>query len=65
VLEVGGDADDFIPVFSRLDKKEPIFKDVNKVIEELKKDQITGIHLQRSKIPNITFTNMIVMPTTK
>ena len=51
MLEVGGDADDFIPVFSRLDKKELIFKDVNKVIEELKKDQITGIHLQRSKIP--------------
>ena len=51
MLEVAGDPDDFMPVFSDLDKNGQIFKDVNRVIEELKKNQIAGVHLQRNKIP--------------
>ena len=50
-MEVAGDPDDFMPVFSSLDKKGQIFKDIDKVIKELKKDQIIGTHLQRSKVP--------------
>lgn len=50
-MEVAGDSDDFISVFSSLDKKGQIFKDMDKAIKELKKDQIIGTHLQRSKVP--------------
>lgn len=50
-MEVAGDPDDFMPVFSSLDKKGQIFKDIDKAIKELKKDKIVGIHLQRDKVP--------------
>jgi Na+-transporting NADH:ubiquinone oxidoreductase subunit NqrC len=49
-MEVAGDPDDFMPVFSNLDKKGQIFKDIDKAIKELKKDKIVGTHLQRDKV---------------
>jgi len=51
ILEVKGDSEDFIPTFSNLDKKGQIFKDISKVIQNLKKDKKVGVHLQRSKVP--------------
>lgn len=50
-MEVAGDPDDFMPVFSSLDKKGQIFKDIDKAIKELKKNKIVGTHLQRDKVP--------------
>lgn len=50
-MEVAGDPDDFMPVFSSLDKKAQIFKDIDKTIKELKKNKIVGTHLQRNKVP--------------
>ncbi len=50
-MEVKGDPDNFIPVFSNLDKKGQIFKDINKAIQNLKKDKKVGVHLQRKKVP--------------
>ena len=50
-MEVAGAPDDFMPIFSSLDKKGQIFKDIDKAIKELKKDKIVGTHLQRDKVP--------------
>lgn len=50
-MKVAGDPDDFMPVFSSLDKKGQVFKDIDKAIKELKKDKIVGTHLQRDKVP--------------
>lgn len=50
-MEVAGDSDDFMAIFSSLDEKGQIHKDIKKTIEELKKDKIIGTHLQRNKVP--------------
>ena len=50
-MEVAGDPDDFMAIFSSLDEKGQIHKDVKKTIEELKKEKIVGTHLQRNKVP--------------
>lgn len=51
-MEVGGDPDDFMPVFDSLDKNSLIFKDIRRVIRSLKdRDELVGVHLQHNKVP--------------
>ncbi len=40
-----------MPIFSSLNKKGQIYKDIDNAIKELNKDKIIGTHLQRSKVP--------------
>lgn len=50
-MKVSGDSEDFMPMYSSLDKNGDIYKDIDRVKEELKKDRIIGTHLQRDKVP--------------
>ena len=50
-MEVKGDSEDIIPTYSNLDKKGQVYKDIGKVIKDLKRDKKVGTHLQRSKVP--------------
>jgi hypothetical protein len=50
-MEVAGDPDDFMPIYSGLDKTGDIYKDIERTKEDLKKDKIVGKHLQRDKVP--------------
>jgi len=50
-VRVLGDKKDFDPVFSRLDKKSILFKDILGVIDNLKNDILVGQRIKFEKIP--------------
>ena len=50
-MKVLGDKKDFDPIFKTLDKKGAIFKDVQNVIDNLKKDIVVGDRIRFSQIP--------------
>lgn len=50
-MEVAGDPDDFMPVYSSLSKNEPLVKAVREVVSHLRSDRIVGKRLIRKQIP--------------
>lgn len=50
-MKVVGDRKNFDPVFSNLDRKSVLFKDVQGVIDNLKKDVIPGERIKFKQIP--------------
>lgn len=50
-MRVLGDHKDFDPVFSSLDKRGALFKDVRDVIDKLKSDVIVGERIKYEQIP--------------
>lgn len=50
-MKVFGDAKDFDPVFSNLNKNSTLFKDVQEIINNLKKGDIIGERIRYELIP--------------
>jgi hypothetical protein len=50
-LEVAGDPDDFMPVYSELSKNSSMYKKIRDVIDDLKNDKVIGIRLKQKQIP--------------
>lgn len=50
-MDVSGDPDDFMPVYTRLDKNSAIYRKIKNIIDDLKNDHIVGIRLMRRQIP--------------
>jgi hypothetical protein len=45
-MEVGGDPDDFMPVYDALDKDDALYKVLKDIISNLKSDKIVGVRLK-------------------
>ena len=50
-MEVFGDEHDFNRIFQKLDKKAAVFKDVQGIIDNLKKDVVKGERIHYKNIP--------------
>ena len=48
---MSGDPDDFMPVYTGLDKNSAIYRKIKSIIVDLKNDVIVGVRLKQKQIP--------------